>query len=132
MEPKTSQKLLIDKITRVFDKYFVPQIKHKNLVYQDISPCDVLIANVYKIDEGEYKYYVESSGELKFKVSNLLEVFDCITDISKTYKIYGKCWNLYNKIRKNIDSENYERYSIYVSDYIDESGKWLIDFLDAF
>ena len=104
--------------------------QNPSLVYQDLSPCCELIANVYLIDQK----YVVKSEELKFIVNNLLEVFDCINDISKAYKKYGKCWFMYNKIRKDIDKEEYEKYSIYVSDYGNihkDKSNWMIDLLNA-
>lgn len=108
-----------------FDKQ-LSNVSFKNILYQDITPCDELIANVYMLD-GEY--LVESANELKFKVDNMVEVYDCINDISKTYKKYGKCWNLYNKFRKSMDNDEYEKYSIYISNYNDLEAKWIIDIL---
>ncbi len=97
-------------MTQWFDQHL--SIKDKNfpnIVYQDLSPCCELIANVYTLNDKEYKYLV-TGGEFKFKVKNMLEVYDRINDISKKYKKYGKCWYLYNKIRKSFDKNEYEFY----------------------
>lgn len=130
---KISQKLLIDKITRVFDKYFVPQIRHENLVYQDVSPCDVLITNIYYIYSSDGSIYlVESSeGKLKFRCANILEVFNAIVTISEAYKTYGKCYNLYNKIRRKLYGENYEDHTIHLDSFNDNSGKFIMDLFDT-
>lgn len=96
----------------------------KNFLYTDYTPCDKLIANVYYDNDG----YIVESGELKFTAVNILEVYDCINDISKAYSIYGKCWHLYNKIRKHLDEEDYMKYSIYVSNY-NGKGEWIIKLL---
>lgn len=134
---KISQKILIDKITRVFDKFLTPMIRHENLVYQDSSPCDVLVANVYYIPQGMYSsdgsiYLVESSeGKLKFRCANILEVFNAIVTISDSYKIYGKCYNLYNKIRRKLYAENYEDHTIHLDSFNDNSGKFIMDLFDT-
>ena len=134
-----SQAILLAQTTRFFDArlsmkgtFFAK--KDPSLVYQDLSPCCELIANVYFQNS---KYLVKSGGELKFTVDNLMEAFDCIVDISRAYKKYGICWNLYNKLRQSAagitnegdNDDEYEKYSIYVSDYDDNDGKWIIDVL---
>lgn len=104
-------------------------IQNPSFLYQDLTPCDELIENVYREND---IYAVESSkSQLNFKVKNLLEAYDCINDISKACKKYSKCWHLYNKIRESIAKENekYEWYSIYVSNYDDKNGEWIIKLL---
>jgi hypothetical protein len=75
----------------------------------------------------------DSGGELKFTVTNLVEAYDCINDISKAYKKYGKCWCLYDKIRKSMakSDEDYKWYSIYVSNYNDKNCEGIIKLLNC-
>jgi hypothetical protein len=103
-------------------------LKRKELfLYQDKSLSDVIVANVY-FDKEKCKYLVKSEGDWKFTVDNIMEVFDCINDISKEYGVYGKCWELYDKFRQDISLDEYKKYSIYLSNY-EESTQWIIDVL---
>ncbi len=123
---------LISNMEKWFNQNLLNNDKNFNILYQDCTPCDELIANVYEISEENYKYLVDSGDELYFKVENILEVYDCINDISKKYKKYGKCWHLYNKFRKYLDrnkNTGYEKYSIYISNYNDKNGEWIVNLL---
>jgi hypothetical protein len=94
------------------EKWFNKNIKD-NDNYQDVTSDNEIIATV-KYD----KQYIVEGYDLKFKVDNFIEIFECIIDISRINKKYGKCWELYNKIRKVFSEDEYELYSIYLSAYI--------------
>ena len=93
------------------EKWFNKNIKD-NDNYQDVTSDNEIIATV-TYD----KQYIVEGYDLKFKVDNFIEIYECIIDISRIYKKYGKCWELYNKIRKLFSEDEYELYSIYLSAY---------------
>ena len=102
------------------EKWFNKNIKY-NDNYQDVTSENEIIATVTYVGD---QYIVEGYNlkikdyDLKFKVDNFIEIYECIIDISRIYKKYGKCWELYNKIRKLFSEDEYELYSIYLSAYI--------------